>query len=179
VASINRRSQPLAPIIKSQQPLDKKAYKDIFQSPAGWIATGFGVGFSPITPGTMGSLVALLPYLLLRELSLPIYLAIVLVTFLLGICVSHFVVKRLRIEDPGIVVWDEFVGQWLTLTFAYHQWYWIFVGFLLFRIFDIWKPWPVSWADRSLKGGLGVMVDDALAGIYAGICLVLLQWSFS
>lgn len=143
----------------------------VLSSPSGWIATGFGAGFSPFASGTVGSLVALLPYLLLRELSLEIYLTVIVMAFALGIWVSQIVVRKVHIEDPSIIVWDEFVGQWIALTFAPHNWCWVIVGFLLFRLFDIWKPWPVSWADQSLKGGWGVMTDDALAGVYAALCL--------
>ena len=72
-----------------------------------------------------------------------------------------------RIEDPSLVVWDEFVGMWLALWLLPREWPWVLAAFVVFRLFDIWKPWPVRWADRSLKGGFGTMVDDALAGLMA------------
>ena len=99
-----------------------------------------------------------------------------LVTFVLGVWVSRIVVARIQAEDPGFIVIDEFVGQWLALALAPPGWIWILVGFLLFRLFDVWKPWPVSWADRAVGGGLGVMLDDALAGVLAGALLALAAW---
>lgn len=139
--------------------------------PAGWIASGFGAGLSPLAPGTVGSAVALLPYLWLRELPLWGYLGVVFVVFIVGVLVSRLLVTRLGAEDPGYIVIDEFVGQWLALAFAPAGWIWVLAGFLLFRLFDVWKPWPVSWADRNVGGGLGVMLDDALAGVLAAAVL--------
>jgi phosphatidylglycerophosphatase A len=82
------------------------------------------------------------------------------------------VIGRTRIEDPGVVVWDEFVGQWIalvpfTLLEIDAEWIEVAIAFGLFRLFDIWKPWPVRWADRQVHGGLGAMLDDALAGLLA------------
>jgi phosphatidylglycerophosphatase A len=148
----------------------------ILTHPAGWIASGFGAGLSPIAPGTVGSAVALLPWLWLRELPPGAYLAVVLAVFALGVWVSRVLVARLRVEDPGWIVIDEFVGQWLALALAPAGWIWLLAGFLLFRLFDVWKPWPVSWADRNVGGGLGVMLDDALAGLLAGAVLATAAW---
>ena len=132
---------------------------------------------SPVAPGTAGSLAALLPWLALSELPLACYALALVSAFALGVWVCHWVVNALRIKDPASVVWDEFVGQWIALTpllWLPRGGMWIFAGFILFRIFDIWKPWPVSWADRQIAGGLGVMLDDVIAGIYAAIVLALL-----
>ncbi|MGA9342987.1 MAG: phosphatidylglycerophosphatase A [Rhodanobacteraceae bacterium] len=156
--------------------LDDDQRRMILSDPAGWIASGFGAGLSPVVSGTVGSAVALLPYLALRLLSTPMYLLVVAVAFALGIWVSAIIVQRLGVADPGVIVWDEFVGQWITLAFAPFEWRWIVVGFFLFRLFDVWKPWPVSWADRRLKGGLGVMLDDVFAGVYAAIVLAVLVY---
>ena len=149
----------------------------LLRHPAGWVACGFGAGLSPVAPGTAGSLFALLPWLALRELPLA-YFALALVSaFALGVWVCHWAVTALRIKDPASVVWDEFVGQWIALApllWLPRGGMWIFAGFILFRIFDIWKPWPVSWADRRIAGGLGVMLDDVFAGLYAAIVLALL-----
>ncbi|MGA8277054.1 MAG: phosphatidylglycerophosphatase A [Rhodanobacteraceae bacterium] len=156
--------------------LDRGQRRVVLAHPAGWLASGFGSGFSPIASGTAGSAVALLPYLALRMLSLPLYVLIVLAAFAVGVWASGIVVSRLGLADPGVIVWDEFVGQWIALAFAPHDWRWVLAGFFLFRIFDVWKPWPVSWADRTVKGGLGVMLDDVLAGLYAAMVLALLAW---
>ena len=140
--------------------------------PAGWIATGFGVGLSPRAPGTVGSLAALLPWwFLLREMDPWVYLACLLAAFALGVWAGNWVIARSGINDPGFVVWDEFIGQWLALFLVPAGWTWAAAAFALFRLFDIWKPWPVRWADRAVHGGLGAMLDDVLAGAYA--CIVL------
>jgi phosphatidylglycerophosphatase A len=144
--------------------------------PAGWIACGFGSGLIPVAPGTAGSLAALLPWLALRELPWPYHFAALALAFALGVWACNWAVRVLKIADPGAVVWDEFVGQWLALVpllFMPRSWLWILCGFILFRIFDIAKPWPVSWADRRVSGGLGVMLDDAVAGAYAALALLL------
>lgn len=156
--------------------LDATQRRAILAHPAGWIASGFGSGLSPLAPGTAGSLAALLPWLALRELSLPLYGVALLLAFALGVWASNVVVAKLRVEDPGVIVWDEFVGQWIALAPLLVWplgWPWIGTGFALFRLFDVWKPWPVSWADRTVKGGLGVMLDDVLAGLWAAIVLGL------
>lgn len=148
----------------------------LLRDPAGWIATGFGSGLAPRAPGTVGTLAALLPWLALRELPLWGYLVAVLAAFALGVWAAQQVIERLRIEDPGLVVWDEFVGLWIALIAVPDGWAWVVIGFVLFRLFDIAKPWPVSWADTRLKGGFGAMFDDALAGLYALAALQALAW---
>ena len=140
----------------------------VLTHPAGWIASGFGVGLSPRAPGTVGSLVALLPWwFFLQHQSLPVYLGVLLVAFIIGVWTGGWVIAKTGIEDPSVVVWDEFIGQWIALLLAPAGWLWMLGGFALFRLFDIWKPWPVSWADQKLHGGLGAMLDDVLAGVYA------------
>lgn len=146
--------------------------------PAGWVACGFGSGLSPVAPGTAGSLLALLPWLALRELPLPWFAAALVLALALGVWVCDWAVRALKIADPGAVVWDEFVGQWIALTPLIlwpRGWIWIAIGFVLFRAFDIAKLWPVSWADEKVSGGLGVMLDDVIAGICAALALAALQ----
>ena len=147
--------------------------KQLLRHPAGWIASGFGSGFSPRAPGTVGSAVALLPWWWLRTLPLPFYALAVAFAFAIGVWASSWVVRRSGVQDPQVVVWDEFVGVWIALIAAPAGWIWMLAGFALFRLFDIWKPWPVSWADEKLHGGLGVMLDDVFAGVYALIVLQL------
>ncbi|HVV95785.1 MAG TPA: phosphatidylglycerophosphatase A [Rhodanobacteraceae bacterium] len=161
--------------------LDAEMRRAVLAHPAGWIASGFGSGLSPIASGTVGSAVAIAPWLVLRHLDVAIYAIVVAVAFVIGIWSADRVIRVLRVEDPGVVVWDEFVGQWialLPLVVAPRDWPWIVAGFVLFRIFDVWKPWPASWADRSVKGGFGAMLDDAIAGGYAAVVLALLIHSF-
>ncbi|MBU6198074.1 MAG: phosphatidylglycerophosphatase A [Xanthomonadaceae bacterium] len=155
---------------------DASSRRALLGHPLGWIASGFGSGLSPVAPGTAGSLAALLPWLVLRALPWPWFAVALVLAFALGVGVCAWAVRRLRSADPSAVVWDEFVGQWIALTpllIRPHDYLWIFAGFILFRLFDIVKPWPVSWADRRIGGGLGVMLDDAIAGIYAAAALAL------
>jgi len=138
------------------------------------IATGFYSGRLPKAPGTWGSLAAFLPWLLIKDLALPTYLTIVLLIFVLGFFTAGSAEKILDRPDAGPIVIDEIVGMLITLTAApQHPAAWL-LGFLLFRLFDIKKPFPVSWLDQRIHGGLGIMMDDVAAGIYALICLQLL-----
>jgi len=148
----------------------------LLRHPAGWIASGFGSGFAPVAPGTVGTLVALLPWLALRELPLLHYALVVLAAFALGVWAANWVIRTIQVQDPSVVVWDEFVGVWITLAAVPRGWEWIVAGFSLFRLFDIWKPWPVRWADNEVEGGFGAMLDDALAGLYGLIALQLLAF---
>lgn len=159
--------------------LDAAQRRALLSHPAGWIASGCGSGLSPFAPGTAGSLAALIPWFALRELPASAYVLVVVAAFALGVWASNIVVADLRVADPGAIVWDEFVGQWIALAPLVvwpRGWPWIAAGFVLFRLFDISKPWPVSWADRRIKGGLGVMLDDVLAGVYAAIVLAVAAW---
>ncbi|NKJ21503.1 phosphatidylglycerophosphatase A [Dyella sp. SG609] len=139
---------------------------------AGWIACGFGSGLAPKAQGTFGSLAALLPWLLLRHLPLPLYALVIVLAFALGVWACNVAGRALGVDDHRSLVWDEFVGQWIALVPAlFAPWWAVLAGFVLFRLFDVAKPWPIGWLDRRLKGGLGVMVDDAVAGVFAAIVL--------
>lgn len=144
--------------------------------PAFWIASGLGSGLAPVAAGTAGSLAALLPWLLLRELPHWAYALVVLAVFALGTWAAQRVIEAMVEDDPGVVVIDEWIGLWIALFAAPAGWGWMLLGFALFRLFDIWKPWPVRWADRRLKGGFGTMVDDVFAGLYALALLQGLAW---
>lgn len=140
----------------------------VLTHPAGWIASGFGIGLSPRAPGTVGSLVALVPWwFLLRQQPPWIYACALLLAFAVGVWAANWVIDRTGVQDPGVVVWDEFIGQWIALFMLPAGWPWVLLSFALFRLFDIWKPWPVRWADRKVHGGTGAMLDDVLAGVYA------------
>jgi phosphatidylglycerophosphatase A len=150
----------------------------LLRHPAGLIGSGFGTGLSPLAPGTIGSAAALLPWLALRELPPAYYAAVVMLAFAVGIWACAWVAATLRVSDPRAAVWDEFVGLWIALAPlvpAPRGVLWTVCGFILFRIFDIAKPWPVSWADR-LHGGFGIMLDDVVAGLYAALVLALLLY---
>lgn len=152
----------------------------LLATPAGWLACGFGSGLAPVAQGTFGSLAALLPWLLLRELSLPLYLAVLLLGFVVGVWACNVAGRAVGVDDHRSLVWDEFIGQWIALIpllipallpAGGASWWMLLAGFALFRLFDVWKPWPIRWLDRHLKGGMGVMVDDVVAGVFAALVL--------
>lgn len=134
------------------------------------IASGFGTGYSPFASGTVGSLAALLLYIFI-PLDDYLWLSICIIVFVIGTWVSGFVEKD-RGKDPGIVVIDEFVGQWIALLFLPRT-FWIFIaGFVIFRILDIIKPYPAAVLEE-LEGGIGIMLDDLIVAIYTNIILHL------
>ena len=146
----------------------------LLSSPAGWLACGFGSGLAPVAQGTFGSLAAILPWLLLRQLSLQVNLLVIAIGFAIGVWACDVAGRALGVDDHRSLVWDEFIGQWIALLPALlAPWWAVIAGFALFRLFDVWKPWPIRWLDRHLKGGMGVMVDDVVAGLFAAILLWL------
>ncbi len=144
------------------------------------IATGFGVGRLPLAPGTWGSLAALpLAWVIAWLFDGRGLLIAATLLFLIGWWAAALASRASGIEDDGAIVVDEIVGQWLTLVVAPTTIAAYLVGFVLFRIFDIAKPWPVQWVDEHVGGGLGVMTDDIVAGVYAAITLLLILWILS
>ena len=164
------------------------------RDPAQLLATGFGVGLLPKAPGTWGSLFALpaawgivaatgqpglalaAAYALFGNAGLALAAAGV---FVLGIWAAGACVEKQGIQDPSPVVIDEIAGQWAVLVLVPMDLIHYGVGFVLFRAFDILKPWPVGWADREIKGGLGIMLDDALAAGYAAAVLWGVAWAMA
>lgn len=139
------------------------------------IATGFGVGTAaPVAPGTAGTLLAVPLYLLIRQLTPIEYLLVVAALFLLGVWACTEYERQSGRHDPGVVVWDEVVGYLITMYLAPYGVWWIVIGFGLFRLYDIWKPFPIRKIDRAVPGGFGTMLDDALAGVYALVTMQLL-----
>ncbi|MDH3388493.1 MAG: phosphatidylglycerophosphatase A, partial [Gammaproteobacteria bacterium] len=120
-----------------------------------------------------GTLVAIPLYLLMVQLDPAWYLAFVALGFCGGIYLCQYTSNALEVHDHPAIVWDEFVGFWITMIAAPVTWQWILLGFVLFRVFDIIKPWPVRVADAKMKGGFGIMIDDVLAGLYALACMQL------
>ena len=152
----------------------EKISPQLLRHPVDLLALGFGSGLLPRAPGTAGTIVAIPLYLVMQSLALPVYVLLVAVLFLLGIPICAHTAKRLGVHDHPGIVWDEIVGYLVTMTFAPTGWLWVLAGFLLFRFFDVLKPWPIRWLDRSVGGGFGIMVDDLLAGIAAAAVLQLL-----
>ena len=152
---------------------DKALRDTVMHSPVHLLAFGFGSGLAAKAPGTFGTLAAVPLYCLFALLPLSVYVVILLVAFVAGVWLCGESSRRLGVHDHGGIVWDEFVGFWLTMVAAPFSLTAVVLGFILFRIFDIWKPWPIRWADHRVEGGLGIMLDDVLAGIYAAVCLHL------
>ena len=150
--------------------------KTVIKHPVHMIAFGFGSGLSPKAPGTVGTLVAIPLYLLLAPLSLTYYALFLVIFTLFSIYIAGRSAELLGIHDHGGIVIDEICGYLLTMLLVPTEWHWIILGFLLFRLFDIWKPWPISTLDRRISGGLGIVVDDLMAGIYALLSLELISW---
>ncbi|MBT0113901.1 MULTISPECIES: phosphatidylglycerophosphatase A [Vibrio] len=143
------------------------------------LATGFGSGLSPFIPGTMGTLAAVPLFLLLSQLPFTAYVIVVLISCVVGIQICQVTSADMKVHDHGSIVWDEFAGFWITMSIVpalnipLTEWKWLITGFILFRFFDMVKPWPIGWLDKRVHGGLGIMVDDIVAGVMAGVALFL------
>ncbi|MES9897437.1 MAG: phosphatidylglycerophosphatase A [Sedimenticola sp.] len=144
-----------------------------WKNPIHLLAFGLGSGAAPKAPGTFGTLAAVPLYLLMQPLSPEIYLLLVILLFALGVWLCDRTSKDLGVHDHGGIVWDEWVGFLFTLWLAPPGFGWLVAGFILFRLFDILKPWPIGWLDRQVAGGWGIMLDDMLAGLFGFILLQL------
>ncbi len=143
----------------------------MLRNPVHFLSLGFGSGLFPVAPGTAGTLAAIPLYLLLAKLDLTAYLAVTLLLFALGIYLCEVTSRELGGQDHPAIVWDEIVGYLITMIAVPPKIEWLIAGFMLFRLFDILKPWPIRVLDRRIKGGLGIMLDDVLAGIFAALIL--------
>jgi len=141
--------------------------KAVFTNPINFLALGFGSGLSPKAPGTMGTLASIPIYLAIANLEIQYYIAVCFVVSAVGIAICGYTAKFLNTHDHPGIVWDEFAGFFIAMIAVTASWTNILLGFVLFRIFDIFKPWPISWLDRRVSGGLGIMLDDIVAGIFA------------
>ena len=153
--------------------------KFLLAHPAHFFALGFGSGLAPKAPGTFGTLIGFPLFWLIFNYSFSTQLMIIAVLFLFGIYVCDKTGKDLGVSDHGAMVWDEIVAIMLVLAFAPNTWLGWLVAFLLFRLFDIWKPYPICYFDAKLKNGFGVMFDDLLAAIYAILVLKFIVWPIS
>ena len=142
-------------------------FTQLLRSPTLLLAFGFGSGLSPKAPGTVGTVAAIPLWWLLAQLPLQSYLLIVALAAIVGIVICGRAAEKLGVHDHGRIVWDEFVGFWIAMAALPVTWNSLLFGFVLFRLFDIFKPWPISWLDKKVSGGFGIMIDDVIAGLAA------------
>ncbi len=150
----------------------------LLASPQNFLALGAGSGLAPVAPGTFGTLAAI-PLLLLMPTNVVFYLVITVALFILGVYLCSNCATYLQTHDHPAIVFDEWVGLLVAMTMVPRTTITVILGFALFRLFDVLKPWPIGLADKQLSGGLGIMLDDVLAGIMAAIVLHLLLLLFN
>ena len=147
----------------------------VFTDPVHFFAFGFGAGLAPLAPGTFGTVVGVLIGLGLAPLGLFPRALLVAAICVVGVWLCGESARRLGEHDHPGIVWDEIAGYLLAMLAAPPGWLWILAGFCLFRLFDSWKPWPIRDLDHSLGGGIGIMLDDLVAGVYAAAVLLALR----
>lgn len=148
--------------------------KPNYKNPIHMLAFGLGSGLFPKAPGTMGTIAALPIYwFFLQDLSVWAYVLVLLATMVIGTYVCEKTSQDLNVHDHSGIVIDEWIGMWITMFLAPQGIEWLVWGFILFRIFDIAKPWPIKWFDQHVKGGFGIMMDDVVAALAAWGCVQL------
>lgn len=155
---------------------EQPSIKTVLTNPIHFLAFGFGTGLSPKAPGTIGTLAAVPLFLLMSQFSLIIYTIVLIILILLSFYIAGKSAELLGIHDHGGIVIDEICGYLVTMLLAPVSWQAMLLGFVLFRFFDIFKPWPIKQLDQSISGGVGIVVDDLMAGIYALLSLQLILW---
>lgn len=156
--------------------MNQPNFKLLIAHPAHFFGLGFGSGLAPKAPGTFGTMVGLPLFWLIEDYTFGAQLLIITALFIIGIYFCDKTGKTLGVADHGAIVWDEIVAMMLVLAFTPPSWLSWLVAFLLFRLFDIWKPFPIRQFDAKLKNGFGVMFDDLLAAIYAILSLKIILW---
>jgi phosphatidylglycerophosphatase A len=157
----------------------KLSAKQIMTDPVLFLAFGFGSGLAKKAPGTCGTVAAIPVYYLLTQVhSLLIYSILTVIATVIGVWICDIAAKKLDEHDFGGIVWDEVAGYLITMWFVPFTWQAMLIGFVLFRFFDILKPFPIKWVDKHVHGGFGIMMDDVLAGIFAGVLLLLVVHKF-
>ena len=151
--------------------MKKLPNSELLKNPWHFLSLGFGSGLLPFMPGTWGTVAAIPVYLIICWLPTNYYLLIVALATIFGFWLCGHTARALETHDHPSIVWDEIVGYLLTMTAVPIKWNWIVLGFILFRIFDIWKPWPIKWVDNRIRNGIGIVLDDLLAGVYAWLLL--------
>jgi len=149
--------------------------REILLDPILCLAFGFGSGLAKKAPGTFGTLAAVPIYLALVQVDSLIYSIVTIVCTVLGVWICGITADRLGEHDFGGIVWDEIAGFLITMWFVSFSWQNMLLGFVLFRVFDIIKPWPIKWVDQKVSGGFGIMLDDVIAGLFAGLVLMYLN----
>lgn len=149
--------------------------REILLDPILCLAFGFGSGLAKKAPGTCGTLMAVPIYIALAQLSFIIYSIITIICSIVGIWICGIAADKLGEHDFGGIVWDEIAGYLITMWFVAFSWQNIVIGFVLFRVFDIVKPWPIKWIDKKISGGFGIMFDDVIAGLFAGGILLYIN----
>jgi phosphatidylglycerophosphatase A len=145
-------------------------------NPIHLLAVGFGSGLSPRAPGTMGTLAAIPLWWLLSHLPLAAYAAVTLLVCVAGVWICDRAARDFGVHDHPAIVWDEIAGFLITMLMVPAGLIWVVAGFVLFRLFDIIKPWPIGWVDRHVGGGFGIMIDDVIAGVFAaGVMQILIR----
>ena len=137
------------------------------KNPIVMLALGFGSGLSPVAPGTAGTILAVILCVLIQDLSVLLYVLITCLIVVVGIYASTYTIRKLGVHDHPAIVIDEIAGYMITMFAVPEGWPWLLAGFVLFRFFDILKPWPISWLDKNIHGGTGVMLDDVVAGLFS------------
>ena len=148
----------------------------LLRHPAHFLALGFGSGLAKKAPGTFGTLIGLPLFWLILPLPELVQWFIIGAFFMIGVPLCGVTGQHLGVSDHGSIVWDEIVAMMLILMFTPYTWIWWIAAFLLFRLFDIWKPFPIRQVDAKLKGGFGVMFDDLLAAVYAIFSLKIMMF---
>jgi phosphatidylglycerophosphatase A len=151
--------------------INKLTGKQVMSDPVLFLAFGFGSGLAKKAPGTCGTLAAVPVYWLLANAGTTVYSVATVTIALAGIAICGKAAEKLGVHDFGGIVWDEIAGYLIALWFVPFSWTAAAVGFVLFRAFDIVKPWPIGWVDKKVQGGAGIMLDDVLAGLFAGLIL--------
>ena len=146
----------------------------IIKDPVLFLAFGFGSGLSKKMPGTLGTVAAIPLYWVLQQSNDWVYLIATAISVVIGVAICDQAAKKLQVHDYGGIVWDEIAGFLITMCWVPFSWQSLLVGFLLFRLFDIVKPWPIRWLDKHVSGGFGIMIDDVVAGAFA--MLIMRIW---
>lgn len=155
-----------------------EAPQSIWEDPIHFIAAGFGSGAMPVAPGTFGTLAAIPFVYWLSQFSLPIYFALTVWLVVMGIFICDRAGKAFGVTDHSAIVWDEFASFFIVMIGIPVNLFFVSLGFLLFRFFDIVKPWPIRYVEKKLPGGLGVMLDDVLAALISWFILFLITYFF-